>query len=163
VKQVPPPSRLKIACALVALTAVALGAVAVGVIAGAPDSGPGIEPTAEAPSLRAHAVPGGPPKRGQSPPRIVYLETTYPVNDIKPGRGGYIIERCPKSSVAVNGYYFQRVDDGSGGTVGVFEGFGLDDQGSSPAGYRKWAFYYDNVTTQEIDGVTFGLICDKDG
>lgn len=157
------PSRRKRTGATGALTAAALGALAVGVIAGPPDPGPGIDPVAAAPTVRAHAVPShGPSKSGKEPPRILYLETTDPRDDIPTGPGGYIIERCPKGSVAINGYYFQTIPDSGKGT-GVFDGFGLDDQGSSPAGYRKWAFYWDNVSGAEIDGVTFGLICDKDG
>jgi hypothetical protein len=149
-----------------ALGAAALAVGASTVIGGESDEGPGNAPAPDAAVLQAERVAAPSAqrsaKRGAPKPRVFYLETVPPRDDIQPGPGGYIVEKCPKGSVAVNGYYFQTLAAEGGGT-GVFHGFGLDDQGSSPAGYRKWAFYYDNVTTGEIDGVTFGIICDKDG
>jgi hypothetical protein len=162
------PTRKRIAGAG-ALAAGALAALATGVLGDPADTGPGPAPGPTAPAagsvLTAERVPepGGPAK-GAASPRVFYLETTQPENDIPPGPGGFVIKRCPKGSSAINGYYFQTVDGG-----GVFRGFGLDDQGSSPFRSRKWAFFFDNVAEDdqgypvEIDGVTFGLVCDKDG
>lgn len=156
---------------LAALAAAALAAFATTVIGGETDAGPGNTPPPNTEGLAtkrvAPAAGGMRAKHGGPNPRVVYYETTNPVDDIQPGPGGYIFEKCPKGSVVVNGYYFQTIP-GETEPVGVFEGFGLDDQGSSPAGYRKWAFYWDNVATDQggptdIDGVTFGIICDKDG
>ena len=152
------------------LVALALGAGTV--IGGIASKGPGNVPPSGVPELRAGT---GEIERvaskGGSPSRIVYYETTGPLPAIPPGPGGYIFRQCPKGSVAINGYYYQQGPDGKdpgSEPDGVFEGFGLDDQGSSPAGYRRWAFYWDNVATSgdepaELEGVTAGIICDKDG
>ncbi len=152
------------------LAAAALAALATGVLGGPADTGPGPSPSAGPPPagsvLGADRVPDpSGAAKGAPNPRILYLETTEPENDIPPGPGGFVVKKCPKGSRAINGYYFQTDAEG----YGVFEGFGLDDQGSSPYGFHKWAFYFDNVATDdqglpvEIDGVTFGIICDKDG
>jgi hypothetical protein len=149
----------------------ALGAAAFGagaVIGDVGDPGPGNVPPRDAAVLPSNPVPTErvPAKSGAPSGKIVYYETTDPLPPIAPGPGGYIFRKCPPGSSAVNGYYFRTVPDGKDpGTEpdGVFVGFGLDDQGSSPAGYRRWAFYWDNVTTQPIDGVTAGIVCDKDG
>jgi hypothetical protein len=98
-------------------------------------------------------VEGPAGKKHGSQPRVFYLETIQPLT-IQPGPGGEIIEKCPKKSRAINGYYYKK---------GLFTGFGLDDQGSSPSGFRRWAFYWDNESPTPIDGVTLGLVCDKDG
>jgi hypothetical protein len=159
-------TRIAVACAL---AAAALAALATGVLGGPADTGPGPHPAKGGPAgesvLTAQRVrePSGPAK-GAPNPRVFYLETTRPVDDIVPGPGGYVLKKCPKGSRAINGYYFQTDSEG----YGVFEGFGLDDQGSSPFGFHKWGFYFDNVATDqgvpaEIDGVTFGIVCDKDG
>jgi hypothetical protein len=148
----------------IVVAAAALGALAATVVGDPGEGGPGIVPAADAPTLEAQRVPApAAAKGGEQGPRVVYKETANRIDGIPPGPGGYIVEKCPKSSVAVNGYYFQEVRGETGGWVGVFDGFGLDDQGSSPAGYRRWAFYYDNLAPAAIDGVTFGIICDKDG
>lgn len=149
---------------------VALGAGTV--IGGIAGTGPGNVPVpgAQEPS-ETYPIERVSAKRG-SKSKIAYYETTQPLPPIPPGPGGYIFRKCPKSSVAVNGYYYRQVPDGpdpGGEPDGVFEGFGLDDQGSSPAGFRRWAFYWDNVATDAeqtpvpLDGVTMGIVCDKDG
>lgn len=157
------PKRIGPLIAVAALAAAALGAGAV--IGSGTPSGPGNVPVPQDLALRAGEVPitkiAG---KGAPPGRIVYYETTEPLSPIPPGPGGYIFKKCPKGSVGVNGYYYQSFPGETGGEdVGTFVGFGLDDQGSSPAGYRRWAFYWDNVTGEPIDGVTVGIVCDKDG
>ena len=112
------------------------------------------------------------PGKGAPGSRIAYYETTEPLSAIPPGPGGYIFRKCPKGSVAVNGYYYKAVPDGEDeGTErdGVFVGFGLDDQGSSPAGYKSgrstgttWPRTPEGQSV-EIDGVIAGIVCDKDG
>jgi hypothetical protein len=158
--------------ALTALATAALAAFAATVIGGESAEGPGNAPAAGAESLRAMPVSGPGYEKGGWGGRISYFETD-PVDDIPPGPGGRIVGRCPNGTVVINGYYFQEDEIGNG----VFVGFGLDDQGSSPVGYanpdvrkppRKWAFYWDNVAQAQgggptdIDGVTFGLICERD-
>ncbi len=152
------------------LVALALGAGTV--IGGIASKGPGNLPAPDAAELRASAGIERVAAKGGQPSRIVYFETTGPLPAIPPGPGGYIFRQCPKGSVAVNGYYYQQGPDGKdpdSDPDGVFEGFGLDDQGSSPAGYRRWAFYWDNQATDPggqpmaLEGVTAGIICDKDG
>ena len=90
-------------------------------------------------------------------PKVFYYETsrpiTVPVGDSQ-GFGGETIEKCPKGSIATNGYWYIK---------GQYAGFGLDDQGSSPAGFRRWTFYWQNETGEEIPGVTLGMVCDSDG
>jgi len=143
--------------ALVAALALFVGAV----VGGEAEQGPGNVPPAGTDFVRAIPVtgPAGKPGKGGSAPLVFYRESK-PLDPVKPGPGGEIVGKCPKGSLAINGYYFRR---------GEYGGFGLDHQGSSPAGKRKWAFYWDNVATDdqdrpiEIDGVVLGLVCDKDG
>jgi hypothetical protein len=152
-------TRIATACALVTA---ALAALATGVFGGPSDAGPGPAPApgglpADA-VLRADPVTDPRLGKGGGGPRIFYLETTNPVDDIQPGPGYKVVEKCPKGSRVINGYYYQELDG-----VPTYRAFGLDDQGSSPRGFHKWAFWYDNVSGAEIDGVTFGIVCDKDG
>jgi hypothetical protein len=152
--------RLFPALALSALVGTAFGAGAV--IGGVGKEGPGNVPAKGAEQIRVEPVPvqqvGS--KRGSAPGKIVYYETSDPLPPIPPGPGGYVFRKCPQGSSAVNGYYYRR---------GIFEGFGLDDQGSSPVGYRKWAFYWDNVAQDSggkpmaLEGVTVGIVCDRAG
>jgi hypothetical protein len=148
---------------LAALAATVGTAFAAGtVVGGIADQGPGNVPPAGVPQPRAGAVPVErvPAKRGAPEGSIVYYETRDPLPEIQQGPGGFVFRRCPSGSAAVNGYYYQRLP---GDPDGTFTGFGLDDQGSSPAGYRRWAFYWDNVSGEPIEGVTAGIVCDKSG
>jgi hypothetical protein len=86
-------------------------------------------------------------------PKVFYFETSAPMT-VPPGRGGAIIEKCPKGSIATNGYWYIKK---------TYQGFGLSDQGSSPAGFRRWAFYWENVNDAEIQKLTLGMVCDRDG
>lgn len=145
--------------AIGAITVVALGAFAATVIGGE-DEGqpPGNPPAADAEVIRAQRVdgPGGPlgwrPRRGKDP-RVFYFETQTPLT-VPMGPGGEIIEKCPKGSIATNGYWYIKE---------TFQGFGLSDQGSSPAGFRRWAFYWENESPAEIQNLTLGMVCDRDG
>ena len=147
------------AIAALILAAAGLAALAANVIGGETPGPPGNPPGPNASALEVERVAGPAGKRAPKP-RVFYLETRQALNDIPPGPGGEIIEKCPKKSVAINGYFYKKE---------LFTGFGLDEQGSSPAGFRKWAFYWDNVATDtegkgvEIDGVILGMVCDKDG
>lgn len=148
-----------------ALGAAGLGAGAV--IGDTLEGGPGNVPVPPGAAARSAEVPVErvPAKRGASPTsRILYYETAEPLSPIPAGPGGYVFRRCPSGSAAVNGYYYQSFPrEPGGGDVGTFQGFGLDDQGSSPAGYRRWAFYWENVSGKPLEGVTVGIVCDKDG
>ena len=146
-----------------AASAVALAGLAATVIGQATDDGPGNTPVpGDVRALDSHPVAGPPGKRGFEG-QIVYRETER-LGPIATGPGGAIVEKCPRGSIAINGYYYQEVYNQTNGEwEGVFDGFGLDDQGSSPAGWRRWAFYWDNVAGKPIEGVRLGLICDKDG
>jgi len=134
------------------------------VLAGGTDQGPGQDP-ADLDVQVAHATrvdgPSGeafgrvaarPSKHAQktSKPQLIYLETD-PLT-LPPGPTGQVVQVCPGSSKAINGYYF---------TKGVGTGFGLVNEGDSPAGLRKWSFYLKNETTAPIANVTFGMICIK--
>jgi hypothetical protein len=154
--------RLMTAAAAAALATAAIGVT--GVLAGDTDQGPGQDP-ADLDVQVAHATrvdgPSGgafgriaarPSKHAQkaSKPLLIYLETD-PLT-LPPGPTGQVVQVCPGSSKAINGYYF---------TKGVGTGFGLVNEGDSPAGLRKWSFYLKNETTAPIANVTFGMICIK--
>ncbi|MGH2952197.1 MAG: hypothetical protein ACRDKX_09150 [Solirubrobacterales bacterium] len=144
--------------------AIAAAAGAGAVLAGGSGSGPGqgggpveirtVEaervavPSSSPASARADAA-ARKPKRGR--PRVVYLETdpqTVPV-----GKTGFLIGRCAPRAKALNGYYF---------VPGQFNGFGLENEGDSPSGPRRWAFYLDaEAPSTGISGVVFGVVCMK--
>jgi hypothetical protein len=156
--------RLTVAAAGVGLAIAAVGAG--GVLAGDSDQGPGQDPAdVDARVVRAHPVAAGasaplharaaagadrqaPPKRTK--PELIYLETDPLV--IPPGRSGQVVAACPGASKAINGYYF---------TKGVGTGFGLANEGDSPAGLRRWSFYLNNTTELDLGNVTFGMVCIK--
>ena len=146
--------------AIGAVTVVALGALAATVIGGEGES----------------QIPGNPPPKGfeqvidvqpvsgsgdpvdgrpstAKDPQVFYFETRKPLT-VPTGPGGKIVEKCPKGSIATNGYWYIE---------GTYQGFGLTDQGSSPAGFRRWAFYWRNDSPAEIKNLTLGMVCDRDG
>ena len=138
------------------LTVVAVGALAATVIGGedeGPD-GPGNPPAAGVEVVGTDRVSGpqGRPSTAKGP-NVFYYETRAPLT-VAPGRGGALIEKCPKGSIATNGYWYIKK---------TFQGFGLSDQGSSPAGFRRWAFYWENLNAEEIQNLTLGMVCDRDG
>jgi hypothetical protein len=134
-----------------------------GVLAGDTDQGPGQDPgDVDVHAVQAHRVSGPasasglgrvasrPAKPSTKKPQLIYLETdplTLPV-----GPTGQVVEVCPGSAKAINGYYFAK---------DVTSGFGLVDEGDSPAGLRRWSFYLKNETAAPISNVTFGMICIK--
>jgi hypothetical protein len=151
-----------ITVALAATLAVA-GLGATGVLAGDTDDGPGQDPAdvemrvvdahrvagaGSAPAVGRAAKPKPPPKPKK--PELIYLETD-PL-PIPPGRSGQVVEACPRSAKAINGYYFKK---------GVGTGFGIVSEGDSPAGLRRWSFYLNNATGVEVPSVTFGMVCIK--
>ncbi|MFL5869971.1 MAG: hypothetical protein ACJ75R_02755 [Solirubrobacterales bacterium] len=154
--------RLITAAATAALATAALGVA--GVLAGDTDNGPGQDARGlniqVADATRVDGPSGGaaariaarPSKHAQkaTKPQLIYLETD-PLT-LPPGPTGQIVQVCPGSSKAINGYYFAK---------GVGTGFGLVNEGDSPAGLRKWSFYLKNETTAPIANVTFGMICIK--
>ena len=133
----------------------ALGVLAGTVVGGDPPAQvPGNPPSKGTDVVVAERVGDPPLGRPQAKdPRVFYYETQQPVT-IQPGPGGEVIGKCPRGSIATNGYWYIE---------GTYAGFGLDDQGSSPAGFRRWAFYWENERTEAIDGVTLGMVCDRDG
>ena len=154
--------RLTAAAAVAALATAAIGVT--GVFAGDTDNGPGQDPADLAVRV-AHATRVDGPSGGalgriaakqskhsqKAPkPQLIYLETD-PLT-IPTGQTGQVVQVCPGSSRAINGYYF---------TKGVGTGFGLVNEGDSPARLRKWSFYLKNETTAPIANVTFGMICIK--
>jgi hypothetical protein len=151
-----------ITVALAATIAVA-GLGATGVLAGDTDDGPGQDPAdvdmrvtdahrvagpSSALAVGRAAKPKPPPKAKK--PQLIYLETD-PL-PVPPGRSGQVVEACPGSAKAINGYYFAK---------GVGTGFGIVSQGDSPAGLRRWSFYLSNDTLAEVPNVTFGMVCIK--
>jgi hypothetical protein len=145
----------------VAFAVAALGGA--GVLAGDADRGPGQDPADVGMRvLDAHRVAGpssvtasgraAKPKPPPKPkkPQLIYLETD-PLA-IPTGRSGQVVEACPGSAKAINGYYFSK---------GVGTGFGLVSEGDSPAGLRRWSFYLDNTNATEVPNVTFGMVCIK--
>jgi hypothetical protein len=158
--------KLTTAGVALALAVAAIGAS--GVLAGDTDQGPGQDPTdIDVQALHAHRVSGpasaselgkvaGRPakpnskKLKPSKPQLIYLETD-PLT-LPPGPTGQVVEACPGSAKAINGYYFAQ---------NVTNGFGLVNEGDSPAGLRRWSFYLKNETTAPISNVTFGMICIK--
>jgi hypothetical protein len=156
-------SKLTTAAVAVTLAFAAIGAS--GVLAGDTDEGPGQDPAdvemnvADATrvsgpqssgSIRAARPSKHKPQPKPAKPRLIYLETD-PLT-IPPGRSGQVVEACPGSSKAINGYYFVK---------GIGAGFGLANEGDSPAGLRRWSFYLNNTTTIDIGNVTFGMVCIK--
>jgi hypothetical protein len=154
--------RLTAAGAAAALATAAIGVT--GVFAGDTDNAPGQDPgdidVQVAHASRVDGSSGGAlgeiagkrskPSQKVPKPQLIYLETdplTLPT-----GQTGQVVQVCPGSSRAINGYYF---------TKGVGTGFGLVNEGDSPAGLRKWSFYLKNETTAPIENVTFGMICLK--
>jgi hypothetical protein len=141
---------------------VALGAGAV--LAGEGDGGPGqgagplelrtVEaqrvavPSTFDPAARAQAVG----QRGKrSKPQVIYLETE--AQTLPAGKTGFVIGDCPGRAKALSGYYFVQ---------GQFNGFGLENEGDSPAGPRRWAFYLDaEAPSGGVSGVVFGVVCIK--
>ena len=153
-------TKLTTAALAATLAAAALGAG--GVFAGDADQGPGQDPAdVDTQVSHAHRVAGtggaevfgraakaNPPRPKK--PQLIYLETD-PL-PIPPGRSGQVVEACPGTAKAINGYYFAK---------GVGTGFGLASEGDSPAGLRRWSFYLNNTTGAEIPNVTFGMVCIK--
>ena len=144
-----------------AIGAAALGAG--GVLAGGVEDGPGqgsgpveirsVEakpvagPTGTTPGVAARTAA----KKKRKRPQVIYLETE-PQTLPTAGKTGFVIGNCRRRAKALNGYYFIE---------GQFNGFGLENEGDSPSGVRRWAFYLENETTAPISGVTFGLVCLK--
>jgi hypothetical protein len=153
--------KLTTAGVALALTVAAIGAS--GVFAGDTDQGPGQDPSdIDVQVVHAQRVSGPasasglgrvasrPSKPLAKKPQLIYLETD-PLT-LPPGPTGQVVEVCPGTARAINGYYFAK---------GVTSGFGLVDEGDSPAGLRRWSFYLKNETTAPISNVTFGMICIK--
>jgi hypothetical protein len=148
--------------AVIAAIVTAAGAGAV--IAGSPGDGPGqgsgpvevrrveakpvAAPSSFAAGARAEAAARNPkPKR----PAVKYLETEP--QTLGPGKTGFVIGDCAQKAKALSGYYFVQ---------GQFNGFGLENEGDSPAGQRRWAFYLDAEDMPSgVGGVIFGLVCLK--
>ncbi|MEO8092516.1 MAG: hypothetical protein ABI726_07405 [bacterium] len=136
----------------------ALGALAATVIGGEDKSQapgnpppPGFEQVVDADRVQGDP-PGGRPSTAKGP-RVFYYETSTPLT-VPDGPGGMIVKKCPKGSIATNGYWY--IDQ-------IFDGFGLSDQGSSPAGFRRWAFYWRNESGGPIENLILGMVCDRDG
>ncbi len=158
--------RSKLTTATVAATLAIAAMGASGVLAGDTDQGPGQDPAdigmnvADATRVSGPQGPSGiagaarpsnhKPQPKPAKPQLIYLETD-PLT-IPPGRSGQVVEACPGSSRAINGYYFAK---------GIGAGFGLANEGDSPAGLRRWSFYLNNTTTVDIGNVTFGMVCIK--
>jgi hypothetical protein len=154
--------RLTTAAGAAALVMAAIGVT--GVFAGDTGNGPGQDPSdvdiQVAHASRVDGPSGGAlgrtagkqskPTQKVPKPQLIYLETN-PLT-LPTGQTGQVVQVCPGSSRAINGYYF---------TKGVGTGFGLVNEGDSPAGLRKWSFYLKNETTSPIANVTFGMICLK--
>jgi hypothetical protein len=153
--------KLTTAGVALALAVAAIGAS--GVLAGDTDQGPGQDPgDVDVQAVHAKRVSGPasasglgrvaspPAKPATNKPHLIYLETD-PLT-LPPGPTGQVVEVCPGSSRAINGYYFAK---------DVTNGFGLVNEGDSPAGLRRWSFYLKNETTAPISNVTFGMICIK--
>lgn len=143
--------------AIGAITVVAVGALAATVIGGEDESQVAGNPPPKGfeqvvGTHRVNGPLGGRPSAAKGP-QVFYYETRTPLT-VPTGPGGKIVEKCPKGSIATNGYWF--IDQ-------KFVGFGLSDQGSSPAGFRRWAFYWDNESGAEIQNLTLGMVCDRDG
>jgi len=149
------------AVAAAAIAAIGASAVLAGDTGGEPGQDPdGIE-VRTSPAMRVAGPSSGAPvgrigersnKATTRPrkPKLIYLETRpLPVGA---GRTGQVVEVCPGNAKSINGYYFVK---------GVGAGFGLVNEGSSPAGLRRWSFYLENTTGAPIADVTFGLICIK--
>ena len=104
--------------------AAGLALLAGSVLGGPAEDGPG--PPAPPPGgplvLKAERVADPATAKAGDNPRVFYLETTTPVDDIPPGPYGYIVKRCPNDSRAINGYYFQTTEGGNGQPVGVYHG-----------------------------------------
>lgn len=93
--------------------------------------------------------------KGRRPPRtpkpeVIYLETEP--QTLPGGKTGFVVGDCPRKSRAMTGYYFIRDQ---------FNGFGLENEGDSPAGRKRWAFYLDAEGLPSVAGVTFGMVCLK--
>ena len=147
----------------------ALGLAAGGatsVLAGEAEDGPGQgsgpveELSVRGERVAAPSVAGGLASRAGTPGggggtdvQLIYLETSTPLT-FNPGAVGATIKKCPRHSTVIGGYYFQE---------GTFQSFGLADEGGSPSGLKRWAFYLDNETTPPvpISGVTLGMVCLK--
>jgi hypothetical protein len=153
--------KLTTAGVALALAVAAIGAS--GVFAGDTDEGPGQDlGDVDVQAVHAHRVSGPasasavgrvasrPSKPTSTKPQLIYLETD-PLT-LPPGPTGQVVEVCPGSAKAINGYYFAK---------DVTTGFGLVDEGDSPAGLRRWSFYLNNETPAPISNVTFGMICIK--
>jgi hypothetical protein len=153
--------KLTTAGVVLALTVAAIGAS--GVLAGDTDQGPGQDPSdVDVQALQAKRVTGPASASGlgrvasrpahptSKKPQLIYLETD-PIT-LPPGPTGQVVEVCPGTARAINGYFFAK---------NVTTGFGLVDEGDSPAGLRRWSFYLKNETTAPISNVTFGMICVK--
>jgi hypothetical protein len=155
--------KLTAAGVVATLAIAAIGAS--GVLAGDTDPGPGqdlgdvdvqvvhahqVSGPASAAALGRVASPSAKPKPTSTKPQLIYLETD-PLT-LPPGPTGQVVEVCPGSAKAINGYYFAK---------DVTTGFGLVNEGDSPAGLRRWSFYLKNETTVPIANVTFGMICIK--
>jgi hypothetical protein len=153
--------KLGAGAAVAALGAGALGAS--GVLAGESSDGPG--QVAGATSLRLDTERVAGPSSGSASAagldqtagrqRANQVRLTFRETDpltLDPGRVGTTVGPCPVRSKVINGYYF---------VAGTFTGFGLDNQGDSPRGLRRWAFYLENENPAPVTNVTFGIICAK--
>ncbi|MGH2954012.1 MAG: hypothetical protein ACRDK9_08335 [Solirubrobacterales bacterium] len=150
--------------ALTAGTAVAVAVAGAGaVVAGGIGDGPGqgsgpVEiRTAEARPVAAPSTVAAParavsprrPKRKR--PEVTYLETEP--QTLPAGKTGFVIGDCAGRAKAISGYYFVQ---------GQFNGFGLENEGDSPAGQRRWAFYLDaEQPSTGVSDVIFGMVCIK--
>jgi hypothetical protein len=84
-------------------------------------------------------------------PEVIYLETAP--QTLPGGKTGFVVGDCPRKARAMTGYYF--IQD-------QFNGFGLENEGDSPAGRKRWAFYLDAEDLPNgVAGVTFGMVCLK--
>jgi hypothetical protein len=91
------------------------------------------------------------PRPQRKRPQVIYLETEP--QTLPAGKTGFVIGNCAPKAKALSGYYF---------VPGQFNGFGLENEGDSPAGERRWAFYLDaEAPSTGVGGVVFGLVCMK--
>lgn len=143
---------------------VAIAATAGVVFASQVDDGPGQGAgPLEVRAVYAHRVTApstfSPAMRDQAPqqrsrrrkPQVIYLETES--QTLPAGKTGFVIGDCPGRAKALSGYYFVQ---------GQFNGFGLENEGDSPAGPKRWAFYLDaEEPSTGVSGVIFGVVCIK--
>ncbi len=152
-------TKLKLVAAL-GVVAVAIPVASVlGRGAGQP-SGPGqssakAQATVETSAVHQVASPsnagaGATAKSSSKQLKLAYFET--PKKIVKNGRSGLVVGPVPKRCNVLNGYYFMP---------GNLNSTAILSMGDSPAGLRKWAFYRDNETGKNINGIKYGVVCAK--